>query len=145
MSALEKPASLVPHAGAMCLLDEVVSWDETSVACVSASHRRHDHPLRRDGTLASLHLVEYAAQATAVHASLTVHDDTRPPLKVLAGVRDVELHSESLDDEQEHLLVECEQLLAVSDGVLYRFRVRAGDRLLAEGRLTVIAAEADAS
>lgn len=145
MSALENPASLIPQAGAMCLLDEVASWDDRSVVCVSTSHRRSDHPLRRDGTLASLHLIEYAAQAMAVHAALTESDDdTRPPLKVLAGVRDVDLHSESLGEEQQ-LFVEAERLLAMSDGVLYQFRVRAGDRLLAEGRLTVVAAGEAAS
>ena len=55
--------ALIPHGGSMCLLEAVDSWDETRVTCRSATHRRPDHPLRRDGHLSAVHLLEYAAQA----------------------------------------------------------------------------------
>jgi len=28
---------LIPHAGAMCLLDTVIAWDETSITCETAT------------------------------------------------------------------------------------------------------------
>jgi len=31
--------TLIPHSDLMCLLDEVVQWDDRSIACVSNTHR----------------------------------------------------------------------------------------------------------
>jgi len=39
--------TLIPHSGLMCLLDEVVQWDDQSIACVSNTHRDPANPLRR--------------------------------------------------------------------------------------------------
>ncbi len=41
-------AGLIPHAGAMCLLDGVLEWDEQRVRCVAHSHRDAANPLRLD-------------------------------------------------------------------------------------------------
>ena len=32
-------AQLVPHAGAMCLLERIVRWDDSSIALATATHR----------------------------------------------------------------------------------------------------------
>ncbi|MEO8010882.1 MAG: phosphotransferase, partial [Dokdonella sp.] len=61
---------LIPHQGLMCLLDEVVAWDDTHIHARSDSHRRDDNPLRSDGMLRALHLCEYGAQSMAVHGAL---------------------------------------------------------------------------
>lgn len=131
-------AALVPHAGSMCLLDAVESWDESRVACRSASHRRPDHPLRRDGYLPSVHLLEYAAQATAVHGGL-VSGSGGAPVRYLAAVREWDLHVSRLDDIAGDLRIEAERLLVMGDNVLYRCRIEEGGRILAEGRLTIAA------
>jgi predicted hotdog family 3-hydroxylacyl-ACP dehydratase len=139
MTAGQALAALVPHAGSMCLLDEVVSWDETHVCCRSASHRRSDHPLRRDGFLPAIHLLEYAAQATAVHGGLVASAGGSPaPAKYLAAARDFDLHLISLDDIQADLCIDAERLLAMGDSVLYRFHASADGRVLATGRLTIV-------
>ena len=44
-------AHLIPHAGSMCLLDEVLSWDEDTISCRSMQHRGPDNPLRQGGRL----------------------------------------------------------------------------------------------
>ena len=62
--------ALIPHAGGMCLLDTVESWDAETIHCRSLSHLRADNPLREKGRLAALHLAEYGAQAMAVHGGL---------------------------------------------------------------------------
>ena len=67
-------AHLIPHAGAMCLLDEVVEWDATRLHARSATHRQLDNPLRADGMLHAVNLCEYAAQAMAVHGALREHE-----------------------------------------------------------------------
>ena len=38
---------LVPHAGAMCLLDAVMAWDSSSIDCTSARPTAQ-HPLARE-------------------------------------------------------------------------------------------------
>jgi len=136
MTSGQALAALIPHAGGMCLLDAVESWDDTRVACRSASHRRPDHPLRRDGHLSSVHLLEYAAQATAVHGGL-VSGSGGAPVHYLAAVRDWDLHVSRLDDVPGDLRIEAERLLVMGDNALYRFRIGNGGRILAEGRLTI--------
>ncbi|MEE8276780.1 MAG: hypothetical protein V3R75_06490 [Alphaproteobacteria bacterium] len=132
-------ASLVPHAGSMCLLDQVVSWNEARVICRSASHRRPDHPLRRDGFLPAVHLLEYAAQATAVHGGLVAGAGASPaPAKYLAAAREFDLHVTRLDDIQADLHVDAERLLVMGNSTLYRFHVSADGRELARGRLTIV-------
>ena len=124
MNAVPTPATLVPHAGSMCLLDSIASWDEQRVSCVSASHRRPDHPLRRDERLPAL---------------VTPGESAGAPVKYLVAARDLQLHVTRIDDLPGDLQVVAERLMAMGDGVIYGFRVTAGDRLLAEGRLTVAA------
>jgi len=138
MTSGQALAALIPHAGSMCLLDAVESWDETRVVCRSASHRRPDHPLRRDGYLPSVHLLEYAAQATAVHGGL-VSGSGGAPVRYLAAARDWDLHVSRLDDAPGDLRIEAERLLVMGDNVLYRCRIEEGGRILAEGRLTIAA------
>src|SRR5574337_1263109 len=65
-------ASLIPHAGTMCLLDEVMDWNATRLHACSASHSRPDNPLRADGMLHAVNLCEYAAQAMAVHGECLI-------------------------------------------------------------------------
>src|SRR5450759_4688636 len=43
-------ARLIPHAGAMCLLDGVVRRDSAQIRCVSRTHRDMENPLRAAGT-----------------------------------------------------------------------------------------------
>ena len=146
MSAFPAPAALVPQVGGMCLLDAVGAWEAGRVSCVSASHRRTDNPLRRDGGLAAVHLLEYAAQAAAVHGALAASDEgERASTKHLVAARDFALHVTHLDDVRADLKIDAELLLVLGDSAMYAFRVSADDRLLAEGRLSVARPEGSAS
>ena len=128
---------LVPHQGAMCLLAEVLEWDETSIACRASSHRDASNPLRgRDG-LAAVMGVEYAAQAVAVHGSLG-QDSERPRIGYLAALRDVECFVERLDAEAGDLIVRATCVAAQSGRLLYDFRIESGGRELLKGRLSVV-------
>ena len=75
MLTREAIAALLPHDGAMVLLDEATAWDEARIACSARSHRDRSNPLRREGKLSSLCGVEYAAQAMALHGKLRVAND----------------------------------------------------------------------
>ncbi len=131
-------AALIPHAGAMCLLDEVVSWDAAHILCRSASHRRNDHPLARDGQLPAVCGVEYAAQAMAVHGALSGPDGTEPTGGYLASLRDVACQVERLDSLRGDLEIEAEQLLGEAGRVIYRFAIRCDGRKLLSGRAAVV-------
>ena len=128
--------SLVPHAGAMCLLHEVLQSDADSIRARAVSHRDPANPLREGGVLPALCGVEYAAQAMAVHGS--IHNENKIRSGMLASLRDVELEVERLDDITEDLVIEAHCLLNESGRLLYRFEVRANDRLLLQGRATVV-------
>lgn len=132
----ERLALLVPHAGSMCLLDRVVSHWPDRIVCTADNHRDPAHPLRCDGQLAALHLVEYAAQATAVHGALVGSGAARPGM--LAALRDVRLYVDRIDTIDTLLTITARKQLSQSSGSLYEFDVRAGDRLLCEGRLAIV-------
>lgn len=135
----EAIAGLIPHAGDMCLLDRVLGWDDCSIRCRSDSHRRSDHPLRRYGRLGAVHLVEYAAQATAIHHALLAPrpECARMP-GYLAAVRHVRLEVNWLDEIAASLELCCRRLI---DGGIYGFHACAGGQELASGRITVVSIE----
>lgn len=72
-------AALIPHDGAMCLLDGVLAWDRTSITCAASSHRAPGNPLAAGCRLDVVCGVEYAAQAMAVHGDSLAMAAGRPP------------------------------------------------------------------
>lgn len=133
-------AALIPHAGTMCLLDAVCSWDELRIHAISAGHARVDNPLRGERGLHAVHLVEYGAQAMAVHGGLLARardgEDARPGR--LVSLRDVQLFEEYVDRLDGHLDVHAECLYADDGGAQYGFRIEHRGRLLVSGRAAVI-------
>ena len=131
--------ALIPHKLGMCLLDEVVAWDDGRIQCRSRSHAAPDNPLRHGGRLRSVHLCEYGAQAMAVHGGLLARAQggiARPGLLVsLRGVSLARAHVEDLDAA---LDVDAELLLASAASWQYRFRVCCGTLELADGRAAVM-------
>ena len=59
--------TLIPHSDLMCLLDDVMQWDDRSIVCFTNTHRDPANPLRRAGRLSAVHAFEYGAQAAAIH------------------------------------------------------------------------------
>lgn len=139
MLGRERILELVPHAGAMCLWDEVRSWDATRIVLAARNHRDPDHPLRRDGQLAAVHLCEYGAQAMAVHGGLLGGEAAGPARAgMLVSLRGVALQVARIDDLDDVLLGEAELLVAGADSQQYAFRIHHRGQLLAEGRAAVI-------
>jgi predicted hotdog family 3-hydroxylacyl-ACP dehydratase len=131
-------AALVPHAGRMCLLHEVLEWNAASIRCVSRSHRDADNPLRAGAGLPALCGIEYAAQAMAVHGALSAAVRERPRAGYLASVSDVVCQAERLDDLAQDLLIEAERLAGDGERVLYRFALFAGGTELLRGQAAVV-------
>lgn len=131
---------LVPHAGAMCLLERIVSADADSVVCATSTHRSTTNPLRHDGRLAALHLAEYGAQAMAVHGGLKSADGASRA-GMLVAIRDLVLKVERIDDVEGDLWVEARRLLSNADGLVYSFAARAAGPELGVGRVSVMFAQ----
>ncbi|MDE1906627.1 MAG: phosphotransferase [Rhodospirillales bacterium] len=130
---------LVPHAGAMCLLDSAQNWDETTISCMSSRYAQPDNPLRRaDGTLGAASLIEIAAQAMALHGRLNAAHNAPPRPGFLVSLRDVTLHIATLDGSHGALTINARQLLGDARGASYEFNINAGGVVLAEGRAMVL-------
>ena len=142
-------ASLVPHAGAMCLLDRVIDWDEDGIRCEATVADRH--PLKVGTRLPATALIEYAAQAMAAHGRLTTladgaaragaggSDGGRPRPGRLVGLRGIDLAVRWVDHRRLQVLVR--RLGGDSANVLYGFEVLGtdgtDDTRLASGRAFV--------
>ena len=127
----------IPHAGKMCLLDSVLSWDGTRIQCRTATHRDADNPLRAHGRLGCACGVEYAAQAMAVHGALVAGRDDAPAVGYLVGLRRTVLHVARLDDIETDLLVSGERISGDATIVIYQFSVHNALRTFLSGRATV--------
>ena len=145
MTAISEIAALVPQQGPMCLLDEVVSYDERTIACRATSHRSTANPLRCNDRLPALAGIEYAAQALAAHCALVDSAPAQGTEGVLAGVRAIALHVDRLDQVGEALDVSAERLIADGQRLLYRFVIEAGGRQLLDGRVAVVLRVKEAS
>ena len=139
MSGRAAIEALVPHAGTMCLWDEVVSWDGDRIVLHADNHRDPAHPLRSGGRLRALHLCEYGAQAMAIHGGLRARAGGGVPRPgLLVALRGVVLHVDRIDDLPGPLEGMAEQLAHSPDSQQYAFRISHAGTLLAEGRAAVM-------
>lgn len=148
MTPLERSdiEALVPHRGAMCLLDHATAWDERSIACAATGHRDPAHPLRTAGGLLATAAIEYAAQAAALHGGLVARDSGgRAPPGLLASARDVQLARWRLDDlpipeagQPDELAITAERQAGDAARILYAWRVSHAGSEVASGRLAVV-------
>ena len=95
--------------------------------------------------------IEYAAQAMAVHGALVgasaplersmseqVRESVGAAVGYLASVRSVTLHVERLDDLDSDLIACAERLAGDARTVLYEFCVTSAQRLVLEGRASIV-------
>ncbi|MDI1308687.1 MAG: hotdog family protein [Methylotenera sp.] len=131
--------SHIPHQGSMCLLSNVLAWDQEKITCLADSHRTPDNPLRAHGKLGISCGIEYAAQAMAVHGALLAPADSETPkVGYLVSVRGVTMAVTRLDDIVSDLLITAVCIMASESNMLYQFTVSADDKLLLEGRAAVV-------
>lgn len=131
--------TLIPHSDLMCLLDEVVQWDDRLIVCVSSTHRDRANPLRRQGRLSAVHAFEYGAQAAAIHGGLRARAaGTVAPPGYLAALRDGRLHVTQLDYIHLPLRISATRLYGEGANTVYEFILSAATILVAEGRVTIV-------
>lgn len=136
-------ARLIPHAGSMCLNEQVLNWNKTDLLCTTQTHLANNNPLLKNNKLSALHAIEYCAQAMAIHGGLLAREqgETLAP-GYLAAVRDVSLSFAYLDDIKNTLHISVKQLMAQSGNLMYEFRMYflqdKNEVSVATGRATVI-------
>lgn len=133
-------ARLIPHQGAMCLLERVLTHDGDGIVCESDTHRDPHHPLARDGVLGAVAGLEYALQAMALHGALGA-GGVPQPAGYLSALRGVRLHVATLDRQAQPLRITATALVAEARGFIYRFAVVSADRVLLDGQATIILPE----
>lgn len=131
-------AALVPHAGAMVLLDRVEAWDADGILCRARSHLDAANPLRRDGRLSACCGLEYALQAAALHGALLA-GGVPQRAGYVAALRAVSLTVERLDMAAfGDLRVAARLERQEAAGTIYALAVQAADGTpLLSGRATV--------
>lgn len=134
--------ALIPHKGGMCLWDSVLAFDEQQIHCRTARHLLPDHPLKENGALSRLHLIEFGAQLVAVHGGLLSLPATANPPKIgyLASMRQVQFDEFAMNAlHTPYLSGEAEQLMADDSGKLYQFRIYDDQQQsLCSGRAMII-------
>jgi len=129
--------ALIPHAGSMCLLDNVYSFTKDSLLALSDSHRLSDNPLRSAQGIRSLHGIEYAAQAMAVHGAL-LDPASQPREGYIASVRGIKLFCQWLP-MNESIEIEVEHFQGDEQGFTYQFHIQGSmeKQTIITGKITV--------
>lgn len=144
MTLLEEVYAKLPHAGAMCLLEQVLERDRDSIRCATASHRDPCNPLHRNGILSAVHGVEYGAQAAAAHGVLSDVLDGETAL-LLGAVRDLELKVARLDRLPTPLQVTAWLEARAGVNAVYRFELSADELICVRGRITLMSVAGEAA
>lgn len=136
----ESICKLIPHTGEMCLLDSVEHWDEDKIVCISQTHRNTDNPLRNENGLPMLSLIEYGAQAMAVHARLLEGQKSLTVVEgYLAALRDIQIAPGWLSDIDSVLNIYAERIYSDAGNMIYVMNILSSGKKLASGRATVVA------
>ncbi|VAW90119.1 hypothetical protein MNBD_GAMMA17-1644 [hydrothermal vent metagenome] len=132
---------MIPHGSQMCLLDEVVEWDQKNIVCKASSHRYTDNPLRADGRLGGMTLVEYGAQAAAIHVALIQQGFKAPQSAYLGAIKELILSKDFIEEIEGSLSVKADCLMNSMDGAIYSIQVTSADQMLIEARISLLQGE----
>jgi predicted hotdog family 3-hydroxylacyl-ACP dehydratase len=139
MSGSPDVRALLPHDGAMVLLERIDDWDQRQIRCTATSHRAPTNPLRYEDRLPAVAGIEYAAQAIAAHGALVEGAAAdRVSMGLLAGVRNVRLYADRLDGPFPDLTICATKMLGERQRAIYSFTIESESGLLLEGRATVV-------
>lgn len=128
---------LTPHSGNMCMLDSVETWNKDSIQCLSTAHQNHQNPLITNGRLHAVNCIELAGQATVVHGTLCWKDHMDlPDVAILVSVRDISIFKNRLETITEPLSIYADVLDILEFASNYWFEVKAGEKVIVNGRLT---------
>ena len=126
-------AKLIPHGKNMSLLEKVAAWDDNSIRCCAVNFLSTSNPLIEGGLLDNIILIEYAAQAVAVHLSLLSGSFGTPRTAYIGAVKDIVL----MQQIQPHIEIEISAfgLLKNGNGCVYEFNATQNTTSVISGKL----------
>jgi len=132
---------LIPHSGKMCLIDSVERWDDESIMCTTQTHLNHDNPLLSSGILPVSALIEYGAQAMAIHGALIAEKSGEKMQKgYLAALKDVNFFENlEVNNITSPLMIKATRKFASQGNMIYEFLITSESNNLISGRATVVA------
>jgi len=131
---------LLPHQGAMFLVDRVTTYDRDKITCMTRSHLSPTNPLRHENTLPAHAAIEYAAQAAGIHGGLLNRDlfpDAPAQMGYLAVISNAEWTVERLDDLSEELVIHALRSAVTPGGRAYRVRIEHAGQVIMTGDLVI--------
>ncbi|MDR9499683.1 MAG: hypothetical protein RI556_10950 [Hydrogenovibrio sp.] len=133
--------TLIPHKGVMCFWQTVTDWDTQTLTCQTGTHLDSDHPLAENGVLPNSALIEYGAQACALHQTLLAqaHPDGHdtPSRGYIARLKKVRFAAWPLTTST--LSGQVEPLAVQDQSALYQFRLLDdSDRTYCQGQVLVL-------
>ena len=133
---------MIPTKGSMCLVDEVVYWNDKTIHAKTSAHLNPHNPLRIQGKLYTVTGIEYAAQTTAVHHALADYKENygeQAQRGFLASIHQVSWQQEFVSDEIPVLDIYCDRLMQDNNGLMYAFSIKDPQaQILLSGRLLVM-------
>lgn len=133
-------AATIPHGAGMCMLDQLLQWDSQSIVCVSSAHHRPENPLLQRGSLHTACLVEWCAQAAALHTSLQGEGAALGGLAYLGSIKQLQLLQRFVADDSEQLHIEARCEASQAAGAIYGITARDGENILIQGRIVLVVA-----
>ncbi len=139
--------ALMPHSGDMCLINKVLSVDDSAIEVLTEVEDPGSHPLACDNRLSVLLLPEFAAQAAALHLNRSgdsVFGATDAPV-FLAAVKQFNWQGARRCLGGAVLRINAWRLSASAVGAMYQFDATVGDgasgnELSASGRFSLMVA-----
>lgn len=126
-------AQLIPHGRGMSLLEKVVAWNDNSISCSAINFLSVNNPLCEAGKLDNIILIEYAAQAVAVHLSLSNGSFDTPRSAYIGAVKDVVLAQKTQPQIEIEISALC--LLKNDNGCVYEFAAMQNTTTITSGKL----------
>lgn len=126
-------ARLIPHQGAMCLLDRVMQCDDGTILA-GAPAPSPDHALARDGRLPAIACAEMGLQAMALHGALV--DGASQKAGFVSSLGDVEIARPFAGPAR--FMVAALLASRSPMGFAYQFVVHQGGAVLVRGKATIM-------
>lgn len=122
-------AAMIPHGRGMSMISEIVAWDANTIHCRSTRLADADNPLCENGELGSIVLIEYAAQAAAIHGALlnSALGEQRPAY--IGAVKNVELFLQQANN-REAIDIHADCLMNNGAGAIYEVAIQQQTMLL---------------
>ena len=130
------PVVLLPHRGAMLLLDEITMVDRQASEALAVVEKGCPF-LGADGTLLPSALLEMVAQTAAAHMGYEgYHKKTAPPKGYLVGVRDMMFKGRVIKPG-DVIAIRAELFRNIGEFAWYKGEARLEGELLCKGTITV--------